>query len=174
MGNAARVGYRTPAVQLILLTLLAGCAPLPPRDTHDADVRSITEGEALWIRPWATRDAEGIVAPYTDDAIVMMSNMPPAIGREAIREMVKQAISDGNFALTFEPSRVYVAKSCDYGYVEGSYTLTMTDQITMKPYTERGNYLRIYRKQSDGAWKVSREMRASSMPAGSGSLLTRS
>jgi uncharacterized protein (TIGR02246 family) len=165
MGNAGRVGHRTPAVLLVLLAFLAGCTPLPRRDTHDADVRSITEGEALWIRPWAARDAEGIVAPYTDDAMVMTPNMSPAIGREAIREMVKQAVRDGNFALTFETSRVNVAKSCDYGYVEGSYALTMTDQATKKPYTDRGNYLRIYRKQSDGAWKVSREMRASSLPA---------
>jgi uncharacterized protein (TIGR02246 family) len=169
MGYAASRGHRTPGFLLALLIVWTGCAPLPPRDTHDADVRSITEGEASWVRPWSARDAEEIVAPYTDDAMVMAPNMTPAIGREAIREMVKQVIRDGNFALTFETARVDVAKSCDYGYVQGSYTLTMTDPATKKPYTDRGSYLRIYRKQLDGAWKVSREMRVSSLPAGSGS-----
>ena len=37
----------------------------------------------------------------------------------------------------------------------------MTDSATKRPFTGRGNYLRIYRKQLNGAWKVSRDMRAS-------------
>jgi ketosteroid isomerase-like protein len=168
MGYAAQVGDWKPMVLLALLAVGTGCPPLPPRNTHDADVRSITEGEALWVRPWSARDVEGIVAPYTNDAMVMAPNTVPVIGREAIREMVKQIVRDGNFALTFETARVDVAKSCDYGFAQGSYILTMTDQTTKKPYTDRGSYLRIYRKQLDGAWKVSREMRASSLPAGSG------
>ena len=69
--------------------------------------------------------------------------------------MVKQFVRDGNFAFTFEATRVEVARSGDYGYVQGSYTLTMTDAATKKPFTDRGSYLRIYRKQLDGAWKVS-------------------
>jgi ketosteroid isomerase-like protein len=153
----------------LLLTLLAtgtGCKPPPPRDTHDADVRSITEGEVLWVRHWSTRDAERIVAHYSEDAAVMAPNMAPAIGREAILEMVKQLVRDGEFAFTFEAARVDVARSGDYGYVQGSYTLTMTDLSTKKPVTDRGSYLRIYRKQPDGAWKVVQEIRAGGLPAG--------
>ena len=129
-------------------------------------MRSITEGEALWVRDWRTRDAEGIVARYADEAVMMAPNSVPANGREAIREMVKQYVSDGNFALNFEVKVVEVARSGDYGYVQGSYTLTMTDAATKQPVTDQGSYLRIYRKQLNGAWKVAREMRASILPAG--------
>jgi ketosteroid isomerase-like protein len=41
----------------------------------------------------------------------------------------------------------------------------MTDQATKKPFTDQGNYLRVYRKQVDGAWKVVQEMRVSRLPA---------
>lgn len=165
---ANTLGHPHALTLLLLAVLSAGisCAPPPPRDTHDADVRSITEGEALWVRAWGTRDTEAIVARYADEAEMMPPNSAPANGREAIREMVKQYVRDGNFAFNFEAKSVEVARSGDYGYVQGSYTLTMTDTATKRPVTDRGSYLRIYRKQLNGAWKVSREMRASILPAG--------
>jgi uncharacterized protein (TIGR02246 family) len=166
MANTLRVLYGSAVLLLTVLSLGTSCAPPPPRDTHDADVRSITEAEALWVRDWGTRDTEGIVARYADEAVMMAPNSAPANGREAIREMVKQYVRDGNFAFTFEAKAVEVARSSDYGYVQGSYTLTMTDAATKQPFTDRGSYLRIYRKQLNGAWKVYREMRASILPAG--------
>ena len=126
MANTLRVRYGPAVLLLTVLSLGISCAPPPPRDTHDADVRSITEGEALWVRDWSTRDTEGIVARYADEAMVMAPNSAPANGREAIREMVKQYVRDGNFAFNFETKAVEVARSGDYGYVQGTYTLTMT------------------------------------------------
>ena len=38
---------------------------------------------------------------------------------------------------------------------------------TKKPLTDRGTYLRVYRKQLDGAWKVLLDMRTSSLTASS-------
>ena len=166
MANSCRVRHGAAVLLLTVLSLGISCAPPPPRDTHDADVRSITEGELLWVRDWSTRDTEGIVARYADEATVMPPDSPPASGREAIRETVKQYVRDGNFAFNFETKAVEVARSGDYGYVQGTYTLTTTGAATKKPVTDRGSYLRIYRKQLNGGWKVSYEMRASSLPLG--------
>ena len=167
MGHQAELLCGRALCLLALLGVWAGCAPPLPRDTHAADVRTITEGEVLWMRHWSTRDAEGIVARYAEDASVMAPNMAPAIGREAIRQMVKQFVRDGNFGLTFDVLRVEVARSGDLGYAEGSYTLVTTDLATKQPLNDRGTYLRVYRKQLDGAWKVLLDMRTSSLTASS-------
>src|ERR1035441_9650533 len=107
---------------LALLGVCAGCAPPSPRDTRAADVRIITEGEVSWVRHWSTSDAERIVARYAEDATVMSPNVAPAIGSEAIREMIKQLVRDGNFALTFDVPCVEVARSGDLGFdQEASY-----------------------------------------------------
>ena len=148
-----------------VLAFCAGCTPPPPRDTHDADVRSISEGELLWVRHWSSRDVERIVARYAEDATLLTPNLPPAIGREAVREVVRQFVRDGYFALTFEVTHVEVARSGDLGYVEGNYTLVTTNLSTTQPFTDQGTYLRVYRKQPDGAWKVLRDIRASHLPA---------
>jgi ketosteroid isomerase-like protein len=79
--------------------------------------------------------------------------------------MVKQLVRDGNFAFTFEVGRVELARSVDFGYVQGSYTMVTTDWSTKKPLTDQGTYLRVYRKQLDGAWSVLLDMRASSLTA---------
>jgi ketosteroid isomerase-like protein len=163
MDHFAKLWHGRALSLLTLLALCAGCAPPPPRDSHGADVRTITESEVLWVRHWSTRDAERIVAHYAGDATLMAPNLAPAIGREAIRETVKQFVRDGSFALTFEVSRVEVAKSGDFGYVQGTYTLVTTSLATGKPFTDQGTYLRVYRKQWDGAWKVLLDMRASSL-----------
>jgi uncharacterized protein (TIGR02246 family) len=148
------------------LLLLVGCTPPPPRDTHDADVRSITEAEVLWVRHWRLRDAERILSHYSEDATMSVPNVAPAIGREAIKEAVKEIVRDGNFAFNFEAQRVEVARSGDYGYAEGTYTVTMTDLVSKKPATDRGTFLRVYRKQLNGGWRVLQDMRSSRLPGG--------
>ncbi len=153
------------AFLLILLGIWTACTPPSPRNTYEADVRSITETEASWLRPWSTRDVARIVSYYEEDANLVVPNMAPVVGREPIREIVQQIVRDGNFAFTFEAARVEAAKSGDYGFVQGSYALTMTDPATKQPFMDRGTYLRIYRKQTDGPWKIVQDIRASKLPA---------
>ena len=165
MDRHAKLWCGTTLFATLLVAPWAGCTPPPPRDTRSAEVRTIKEGEVSWVRHWSTRDAERIVAHYAEDATMMAPNMDPAVGREAIREMVKELVRDGNFALSFEVARVELASSVDFGYVEGTYTQMVTDPLTKKPTTDRGTYLRVYRKQPDCAWNVLLDMRTSSLPA---------
>ncbi|MEO8595301.1 MAG: DUF4440 domain-containing protein [Candidatus Solibacter sp.] len=150
----------------VFLLAFVGCTPPPARNTHDADVRSIAEAEVLWVRHWRLHDAERVMSHYAEDATLMLPNQPPALGREAIREAFKEIVRDGNFSFTFDAARVEVARSGDYGYVQGSYALRMTDFATKKAVSDEGSFLRVYRKQLDGAWRVVQDTRASRLPGG--------
>ena len=162
MNSIARVQFGVG----VFLLFSAGCTPPPPRDTHDSDLRSITEAEVLWVRHWRLRDAERIISHYSEDATLSLPNAPPAVGREAIKEAIKEIVRDGNLAFTFEAQRVEVAKSGDYGYAEGTYSLTMTDLASKKAVTDKGTFLRVYRKQLNGVWRVLQDMRSSRLPGG--------
>lgn len=150
MIKARRGSFITSAA---LYALLTGCATTQP-DTHDADVSALKDTEAAWIKDASTKDVEKFVAHYTDDASVLLPNAPIFNGKDAIRGALKPILSDPNFALTFSPERVDVAKSGDLGFTQGPYSMTVTDPATKAPTTEKGKYLTVYRRQADGSWKA--------------------
>jgi ketosteroid isomerase-like protein len=90
---------------------------------------------------------------YTDDASLLLADTPLLTGKDAIRGALKPIMSDPNFAVTFGPTKVDVAKSGDLGYTQGTYSLTTSNPKTKAPATEKGKYLTVYRKQTDGTWK---------------------
>ena len=136
-----------------LSALLTGCASSMP-DTHDADVAALKDTEAAWAKDAATKDVEKFVAHYSDDASVLIPEMPILTGKEAIRGGLKPMLSDPNFELTFAATKVDVAKSGDLGYTQGSYSMTTSNPKTKAPATEKGKYLTVFRKQADGTWKA--------------------
>ena len=91
---------------------------------------------------------------YADDASVLMPDAPVASGKDAIRAAIKPIFDDPNDAITFQGSRVEVAKSGDLAYTQGAYTATVTDPKWKKPVTDKGKYVTVYKKQADGAWKA--------------------
>jgi ketosteroid isomerase-like protein len=149
-----------------ILLLLAGCrSTIAPPDTRGADIKTIREGEILWIRHWSIRDVNRIIAHYSEDAAWMGPHFPFADGREAIREIVQRLIEDGNLSITFESTRVDTSRSGELAYSQGAYTLTLTDPISKQRVTDSGNYMRLYRKEPTG-WRCFQEIISAAPTAG--------
>ncbi len=136
-----------------LFLLLAGCSgtPTPPPDTSAADLKAIKDGEIAWSADFGSKDPDRIVSHYADDATLMMPDMPIVMGKDAIRTAIKDMMSDKNLALSFTTTNAQVAKSGDIAYTQGTYSMTMTNPKTRKVAAEKGKYLTVYKKQSDGA-----------------------
>jgi uncharacterized protein (TIGR02246 family) len=145
---------------------MAACnpAPPPPPDTHDADVKAINEIEAQWNKDWAAKDADKIAANYADDAVLMTPGGDPLSGKDAIHNGLKQMVADSALSLSFQASKVDVAKSGDLGYTQGAYKMTMTDPATHKVINDHGTYVTTYHKQADGSWKAVADIATSSVP----------
>ena len=152
------------AASLLLLAFTTACTQAPPPDTHDADVQSLKDTEAAWAKAMAAKDFEKSMTYYADDASLLVSNAPAFNGKDAIRAAMKPMFDDANFALAFQASRVEVAKSAELGYTQGTYTMTLTDPRTKKPFTDKGKYLTTYKKQADGTWKAVGDMASSDVP----------
>ena len=140
-------------------------APAALPDTHDADVKAITDNETQWNSDWAAKDADKLAAHYSDDAVLMAPGMDPMKGRDAIKSGLSGMVSDKALSLSFKASKVDVAKSGDLAYTQGDYQMTMTDPKTHKPMTDHGTYVTAYRKQSDGSWKAVSDIATSGAPS---------
>lgn len=84
---------------------------------------------------------------------MFVPNEPIAMGKPAIRVEWTKLTTNPGYALTFSPSRVDVAKAGDMAYEFGVYSL-MLNGPDGKPMNDRGKYVVVWKKQTDGKWKV--------------------
>ncbi len=68
------------------------------------------------------------------------------------------------FVITWQPTKVRVGKSGEMAWVSGTYELTMND-ASGKPINDRGKYLEVWEKQTDGNWKCAADMWNSDLAA---------
>ncbi|MGH9672164.1 MAG: YybH family protein [Bryobacteraceae bacterium] len=145
------------------LLLAAGCGQnAPPVDTV-AEAKAILAMEAEWSKAAAAADMEKFVGFYSDDASVFPPNMAVATGKESIRKALGGLFGAPGFSLTFQSTKVDVARSGDLAYSSGSYSLMMKDPKGAA-MTDQGKFVATYRKQADGSWKVTSDIFNSDLP----------
>ena len=138
---------------------LASCTPRgsTPLSTADADsIRSASRAYAqaasdtAWSR-WASF--------FTADAAFLPPNTSTQSGRAAIEAWGR---SFPPFTgLTLEP--VEVTGQGDLAYVWGRYHLVV-NLPGAAPAPDSGKYIEIWRKQTDGSWKITRDIYNSDAP----------
>lgn len=84
-----------------------------------------------------------------EDAVMIAENQAPIKGRETI---CAHLATLPDLTITWEPFYVDMAASCDLAYTLGSWRIHVTDDDG-QPKTHPGNYVTIWRKQSDDQWR---------------------
>ena len=95
--------------------------------------------------------AEAFNEYLTEDALQLPAGNNPVQGVNNIYNGMKD--NQANYTLDWSPKYAEVANSVDMGYTLGTYSLAYKDENgeEQKSY---GKYLNIWKKQSDGKWKV--------------------
>jgi ketosteroid isomerase-like protein len=120
--------------------------------------------DADWAKTAAGKDVEQTIAFYSYDAILFAPNATSATTKEAIRNRWKDMFASPGFVITWQPTTVRVGKSGEMAWVSGTYELTMND-ASSKPINDRGKYLEVWEKQTDGNWKCAADMWNSNLAA---------
>lgn len=131
---------------------------------QEPNVKSIRELEGKAREAAKAKDLDRYVSFYAEDAVLLWPGAPTVTGRAAIREFMRVFFSMPNFSLSFETTRVEVSRAGDFAYTCGTNKVTLMDS-NGKRMNDRGKYLTVYRKQSDGTWKVVADMGNSDLPA---------
>jgi uncharacterized protein (TIGR02246 family) len=126
--------------------------------------RILRDLDAEWAKTAAAKDVERTIAFYSDDAMVFPPNTTSAATKEAIRNGWKEMFASPGFVITWQPTKVRVGKSGEMAWVSGTYELTMND-ASGKANNDRGKYLEVWEKQTDGNWKCSADMWNSNLAA---------
>ena len=136
------------------LAVLTACNQGAPTVDTAAIANQLRQAETRWNQAYAAHDAAALAGAYADDAALANPGSPLVTGIEAIRRETAAFAADPNLRVQFASDRIEVAASGDLAYTRGHYTLTMTDPATRAPATSTGNYLTVWRRQSDDSWKA--------------------
>jgi ketosteroid isomerase-like protein len=120
--------------------------------------------DAKWSKAASAKDVEQTIAFYSDDAIVFPPNETSAATKEAIRNSWKEMLGSPGLVISWQPTIVQIGKAGEMAWLSGTYKLTMND-ASGKPINDRGKYLEVWEKQTDGNWKCAADMWNSSLAA---------
>jgi uncharacterized protein (TIGR02246 family) len=141
---------------------LGGCArPMEKQEVQDpAALRAaIKDLDRAFSAAFERNDTLVISSLYTDDAMLLPPNHEPVLGRDSIAAYWAPLLTPALKTLHLETTEVGGAG--DDVYEVGSYTILAADGST----TDRGKYVVLLKRQSDGGWRLYRDMWNSSLPA---------
>ena len=151
-------------IGLAVLLLAAGCNSAPAPDTRAADEAAVRKADADWVKAAQTKKVDDWVAFYTEDAVALPPNEKTAVGKENIRKPVGDMLGLPGLSISWQPTKVEVAKSGDLAYLYGTYQMTATG-ADGKPMSDNGKMVEIWKKQADGNWKCIVDTWSSDLPA---------
>jgi len=131
--------------------------PLVQPGDASGEAKVLTKLDDDWSKVAATKDAEKTVAFYTDDAIVYPPNEAAAVGRAAAKKVWASYFALPDFAMTWKTTHAEASASGDLGYTTGTYEFSAKG-ADGKPFTEKGKYACVWKKQKDGSWKAIHDM----------------
>lgn len=104
-----------------------------------------------WVLACNTKHLDDLLELYSGDALVLRSNYPPVRGAAAVREFFFGALDAGLGDVEIDPLRVDVVG--DFAY-EAGRCKALVPSAAGKRREERGKYLWVLQRQTNGEWKL--------------------
>ena len=144
---------------LALAAALAACAeppPPPPPDTTEADLAFLRGDTDRFLAAYNAQDIAAFEAFYTDDAVELLPDGPPNVGKAAI--LASRAAGFEQFDAVQTATTDEVVLFGDYAMSRGTWEETQTPKAGGASQTLNGKWIVLYKRQADGTWKTWRWM----------------
>ncbi len=139
-------------LMIIFFGAITACTSQPVKDAG-GDVNSLLVADRLFSE-YVSRHgiAEAFQYYLAEDALLLSNRAPTVQGKSNIYQTM--LASNGLYTLNWQPLTSDISSSGDLGYTSGRFT--MTDIRTKE--ARSGKYVNIWKKNSQGAWKLSLNM----------------
>ena len=136
-----------------LVILVAGCSGRPVGAPEKVDIRA-TERAAHdgYVAAINSNDVDTLMADLTDDIVYQAPGAPEVIGKPAVKAWVASYF--GAYRTKWEKSSIGFTVSGDRAFERYTYKSTDTDKKTGAVTTDVGKGINIFRRGSDGKWRV--------------------
>lgn len=130
-------------------------APAPTaKPDAGAETAAIEKVEQAQLAGITARDQGASTAPYSADAVFIDDHGNASRGTDAIGTVFKSFLADPTIKIDYKPGAKVLSDGGDMAYSTAEYTETYTDPATKKLVNVKGTNLSVWKKQSDGSWKL--------------------
>lgn len=128
-----------------------------------ADEAALLTADSGWSVATGSKNSAAFSSYLMDDVVGMAPNAPVQNGKDAFTKLMEQFFAVPGFFVKWQATKAVIAKSGDIGYTYGAYNLVLNDS-TGKQMTDTGKYSTVWKKQTDGSWKVAIDIFNSDLP----------
>jgi uncharacterized protein (TIGR02246 family) len=161
------------SVALVLSVAACNRAPAPAEDNvaaategATADAEAVKQAFAAFNADIAAKNLDAIKAHYASDAVMILPGQAPFAGVDAIMGDYNQYAADSAGKYVPGTETTTVSSGGDVAYGEVNYQTTFTNPKTKAVETKDRYNLTVFKKQTDGSWKVVRDVNTDVPKAG--------
>ena len=118
--------------------------------------KAIDKGNAQWVEAWDKADASLIAALFAEDGVLLGRNGKLFKGPKEIFDRQKKVMEAAGKGVKATVTTVDLWLDGETVYETGTYSYKF--QENGKPVNEEGRYVTIWKRQSDGSWKIIMDM----------------
>lgn len=149
---------------MVVAGLLIGCSGVATKASSKAAVEAaIADFNRQYLKAINDGDIVALSRLTTDDHIMSMPGRAPIVGKAANDAVNGRAFEQFKFTERWQP--VETAIDGDLAYQRGAFTVDAAPKAGGEARHMSGNFLRIYKRQPDGSWKMTHDMFNSEQPA---------
>jgi ketosteroid isomerase-like protein len=144
-----------------LAVLAVGCGQ-PQRPSYEEDLAAITAFNARYLGAINDEDIATLSSLTTEGHVILIPNREPIVGKAANDAANGSAFERFTFDETWTPVETVI--DGDLGFQRGTFTTIATPRGDGERLEVSGSFLRIYQRQANGEWRMTRDMFNSSAP----------
>lgn len=137
-----------------LAAYLAACSGSQPSSVAD-DLAAIADFNRQYLAAINDGDIQALASLTTEDHMMIASGGTPLHGKQALIDAMTGAFERFAFEESWAPEETVV--SGDLAYQRGTFVVNAMPKDGGEASRTEGNFLRIYRRQPDGRWLMTRD-----------------
>ena len=156
---------RIPALAVALSLCACNSDARKQSDASKIDVKHIIDSLNTRVVAWySAGQADSASQVFAQDVWAMPPNNMPIVGRDSLRSYQQAVFSTGRWDFDLKTDDVVSADSI--AVERGHYGLKVTagPQARYPSFEDHGNYIALWRRESDGHWRQVWEAKVSTVP----------